>query len=100
MDAVRKIEVNGREYTVRMFSPIQAHEYYWGREMAVRRGDSLEPLYRRAIGQCLDSLLRPLSEAGNFLQCFSDHPEDLFPLGARAEDALIAPFLAKADATG
>ena len=100
MDATKKVEVNGREYTVRMFSPVQAHEYYWSRLAAAGRGDSLEPFYRRSVGQCLDCLLRPLSEAGNFQQCFSDHPEDMFPLAALAEDALLAPFLVKADATG
>jgi hypothetical protein len=100
MEGSSKVTVNGREYTVRMFSPIQAHEYWHSRLAAEKRTESLDSFYRTAIGQCLDSIMRPLSEAANFLQCFSEHPEDLFPLGRLAEDALLLPFLSNPNATG
>ena len=99
MEGSTKVAVNGREYTVRMFSPVQAHEYWHDRVAAEKRKDSLNPFYRQVLGQCLDSLMRPLSEAANFQQCFSEHPEDMLVLANQAEDALLLPFLPKSSDT-
>lgn len=95
MDAVKKIDVNGREYTVRMFSPIRAHGFYHDLMAVQEKGESIAEFDRIAIGQCLDPMMRPLDETGNFETCFSEHPEDMIILGVKARNELIVPFLPK-----
>jgi hypothetical protein len=106
MDAVKKIQVNGREYALKYLPPVKAYEYwfkYFGtidphldKVRKVRETIELENEIKIfAIRQCLDPMLKELSDAGNFDACFSAHPEDLIPLGNIASGELIALFLKK-----
>lgn len=95
MEGFKKIDVNGREYTLIMMSPTQAHDYFYDLTAAEERKESIARFDKMAIGQCSDPMMRPLKDAGNFEQCFSDHPEDMLLLGRRARDELILPFLPK-----
>lgn len=94
-----KITINGRNYTVNPFSPIEAYEFYHDRLKAYRNGESLFLFGMRAIGQCLDEMLNELSDKKNFTNCFSKNPEDMIALQNEATEALLGPFLPKETAT-
>lgn len=95
MEGFKKIDVNGREYTLTMMSPTKAHDYFYDLSAAEERQESIARFDRIAISQCCDPMMRPLKESANFEQCFSDHPEDMLLLGTMARDELIFPFLPK-----
>lgn len=99
MDAVKKIRIGDNEYTVTMFSPMKAFEFFNGFMSANEKGENTSSHKKAAIGQCLDPMLRPLSKAANFEQWFAENPEDMFPLANAALEALIAPFLPNRDGT-
>lgn len=99
MEGATKVEVNGREYTVIMLSPTQAHDFYHEYTAAEMRRESIGRFNKTAIDQCCNPMMRPLKDAATFEQWFSEHPEDLILLGALARNALIFPFLPKASNT-
>jgi hypothetical protein len=99
MDAVKKLKINNREYTVNMMPPMAVLEFFHNLMAATQRGDSKAPFIKAAITHCLDPMMRSLDKTENFEQCFAEHPDDMFPLGNAALDALIAPFLPSPDAT-
>lgn len=88
----QEVIVNGRKYTVNPFTPMEAFEFYHGRAKAISNGESLLSFGLRAIGQCLDPMVRALSEPANFEKCFSEHPEDMIELQNAAVEVLIGPF--------
>lgn len=100
MDIQRKISLEDREYTLIMFSPTQAHEFFWGLAAAESRRENLAPFMRRALEQCRDPMMRRLNQPGHFEQWFSEHPEDLVALAVLAKEALVEAFFPKAPATG
>lgn len=100
MLAPEKVTVNGRDYTVNPFTPMEAFEFYHGRDNAILTGKSLLPFGIKAIGQCVDPMMRSLGEPKHFKKCFSEHPEDMLPLQNAATKALIRPFEMKSDDTG
>lgn len=93
MDAVTKIKVNDREYTVHMFDPMTAFDFFHALSEARMSGKGMAPLARRAIGQCRDAMMKDLSEEANFTACFSQYPEDMIPLQKEALEALTSPFM-------
>lgn len=99
MEGFKKIDINGREYTITMLSPTQAHDYFYEVTAAQDRGESMGRFNRIAISQCCDPMMHQLREPAVFEQCFSEHPEDMILLGTRAKDELILPFLPKAPDT-
>ena len=93
MEPISKVMVNGREYTVTMFDPITAFDFFHNLAEAQASGKSIKDLAKKAIGQCSDPMARDLSDPDNFKKCFSEHPEDMLPLETAALDAVTAPFM-------
>lgn len=100
MDAVTKVIVNGREYTVRMFNPMEAFDYINDTTHVELNRLNESNLNARALGQCNEPENNQcVMEKGNFQQWFSKHPEDMIPLINEAKKALLRPFVKKEDAT-
>lgn len=93
MEAMEKIEVNGRQYSVTMFDPITAFEFCHDYGHARANGGSMKGLGRKAFSQCIDPNMRSLSDIAHFQEWFSKHPEDMIPVELAAIEALIAPFV-------
>lgn len=89
----KEVTVNGRKYTVNPMNAMQVLEFVHGYREAKEKGTGLFAFGKRAIAQCLDESLRPLSNEQNFAECFNAHPEDMFPLEGEALDALTSPFM-------
>lgn len=95
-----KVTVNGREYTVNPFTPMEAFEFYHGRDNAILTGKNLLPFGLKAIGQCADEMMRNLGEPKNFKIRFSEYPEDMLPLQEAATEVLVRPFETRSGDTG
>lgn len=95
MEGVKKVAVNGREYTVVMLNPSTAFEFCHAYINARTTGKNMNGMGRTAIGQCRDHMMRALSDEANFQMCFSEHPEDMFALEVAALDALVEPYMPK-----
>ncbi len=91
----KEVTINGRKYTVNPMNAIQVLEFVHGYQEAKEKGEGTVAYGKKALAQCLDSDLRPLSDSQNFTDCFNQHPEDMFPLEAAALDVLTVPFLSK-----
>lgn len=99
MEAVKKVKIGANEYTVKMFDPMTAFEYFHDYADARENRRSLAPLARKAFAQCLDPMMKPLGDEANFQAWFSQHPEDMLELENRAMDALTDPFARKRENT-
>lgn len=94
MEPVKTIEVNGRGYTVKMFSPMEAFDYIHDYSVAKATGFGMKALGMKAIGQCCDQMGRDLT-GSNFDAHFNEHPKDMLALEFAAQEALIVPFAPK-----
>lgn len=95
MEPVKNIEVNGRTYTVKMFSPMEAFDYIHDYTAAKATGFGMKTLGLKAIGQCCNQMGRELSNKATFDEQFNQHPEDMLALELLAQNALIGPFVMK-----
>lgn len=92
MEAITDVTVNGRTYKVTMFDPMTAFSFIHSRIHAAVYGTNQVGLAKIAICQCITPTTRPLNDDAVFQEWFSQYPEDMLPLEARAIEALEAPF--------
>lgn len=93
MEAAKKVRIGDNEYTVKMFDPMTAFEFFHDMVEAQETKRSLSPLAKRAFAQCLDPNLRALGDQANFQAWFSQYPEDMIELERKAMEVLVAPFV-------
>lgn len=93
MDAMQKVKIGANEYTVKMFDPMTAFDFFHELAEAKENKRNLGPMARKAMGQCLDPMMRDLGDSANFQTWFSQHPEDMIELERKAMDLLIGPFV-------
>lgn len=95
-----KVTVNGRAYSVNMFDPMTAFDFFINLQNARENLRPTNHLGRQAIGQCrTPDMGKELSNDSVFQEHFSLHPEDMLPLMRAAMDALCAPFAKKRENT-
>lgn len=99
MEAVQKVKVGANEYTVRMFDPLAAFDFFHEMADAQANKRSLTPLAKRAFAQCLTPMMRELGDETVFQEWFSQHPEDMLELERKAMEALSAPFAKSSSGT-
>lgn len=92
MEAVQKVKIGANEYTVKMFDPMSAFDFFHDMADAKENKRSLAPLAKRAFAQCLTPMMRELSDETVFQEWFSQHPEDMLELERKAMELLSAPF--------
>jgi hypothetical protein len=99
MLAKRNVTINGREYTVHPFRPIDALEFLHERTRTLANRQSTFTQAREIYCQCDDEMGRSLADDEAFFKCFTDHPEDMLDLEKAAMEILVAPFVSKESAT-
>ena len=93
MDAVQKVKIDANEYTVKMFDPMTAFDFFHELSDAKENRRSLAPLAKRAFAQCLTPMMRDLGDEAAFQEWFSQHPEDMLALEQKAMEVLVGPFV-------
>lgn len=98
MEPVKRIEVNGHKYTLRLFGPLEAFEYVHAYQHAMANRHDMTALGLRAVRQCNNEMGRSLAEPAVFEEHFNRYPGDMFELELAAQNELARPFVKNADA--
>lgn len=92
MEPVKTIEVNGRNYTVKMFSPTEAFDFIHRLILSRATGERLEHIGILALRQCFTPGGKALNDKATFEMHFSEYPMDMLDLESAAIDALVEPY--------
>lgn len=92
MEPVKNIEVNGRNYTVKMFSPMEAFDFIHRLVLGRATGEKLEQIGILALRQCHTPDGKSLDDKATFEAHFSAYPADMLDLESAAIDALVEPY--------
>ena len=89
------VSVNGRDYTVIPFNPLDALDYLHAMIITRATGRNLASLGKIAIDHCVSPDGRRLEDKGVFQEQFCKYPEDMLELETKAIDALCEPWEGK-----